>query len=107
ADKSSITDCEGKPHALIIGVAQTEREPAAGEAGFQIHHAEHFHAVRCGGVFIPHHTDVAKAERFNQCVDHFDVWNRFEGVRARWYWKRTQLRPADLLSAAMGDQNRL
>ena len=47
-------------------VPDADREPASFHLGFEIKDTEHLHAVERHGIFFVHHTDVAKAEGFNQ-----------------------------------------
>src|SRR6516164_789724 len=63
--KHSDSDYATEPEALIVAVPQSKCEPASLEAGTQVHHAEHLHAVRRDGVFLLNHADPAEAEGFD------------------------------------------
>ena len=60
-----------------MAVPQAYRETAALESGTQVHHPEHLHAVRGYRVLLPYHANLAKAEGFDQLLDHGDMGNRF------------------------------
>jgi hypothetical protein len=58
-------------------------KPASLEAGTEIHHAEHLHAVGRDGVFLPYHANLSEAERFDQLLDDGNVGNGFVGCCGR------------------------
>ena len=75
ADKDSQANGATQPKALVMAVPQADGEPASLEAGAQVHDAEHLHAIRRDGIFLPHHANLAKAEGFDQFFHHRDMRN--------------------------------
>ena len=57
-------------------VAQADGEAAPVEAGTQVHHSEHLHAVRGYRVLLPDDTNLSEAERFDQLLHNRDVRDR-------------------------------
>jgi hypothetical protein len=83
---------------FVMAVAQAYGEPAALEAGAEVHHPEHLHAVRRHGVFFPHHANLAKAEGFDQLLDDGDMWNWFVRCCASWRWHSGQFLSGELVA---------
>ena len=59
-----ISDREGQPHRLVIGIAQADRKAHIAVLVIEVQRAEHLHAVRRNGVFVADYLDVTKAQGF-------------------------------------------
>ena len=68
-----ISDREGQPHRLVIGIAQADREARIAVLVIQIERAEHLHAVGRDGVFVANDMDMPESERFDQRLDHLNA----------------------------------
>jgi hypothetical protein len=76
ADQHAAADAHGEPHALVIGVADADGEPDAGDAVFEVQDAEHPHSIAGNSVFVAHDFDVAEAEGFKQRFHNLVVGER-------------------------------
>jgi hypothetical protein len=64
-------------HGFVVRVSDAEKEPDAGRNGFEFDDAEKLHAVVRNRVLVFDDTDVPVRERFHDCLDDFDVRDRF------------------------------
>jgi len=98
-----ISDREGQPHRLVIGIAQADREARIAVLVIQIERAEHLHAVGRDGVFVANDMDMPESDRFDQRLDHLAIRNRLvhRGRRRR---NRPQFIARNFGCAAMGNE---
>src|SRR5215469_11228865 len=79
-----------------MAIPQAYGEPAPLEAGAQVHHTEHLHAVGRNGVLLPHYADLAEAEGLDQFLHHGNVGNGFVGG-----CRRRRLHPGEFIPSEL------
>ena len=86
AHEHAIATRHLQAHALVMGVAQPDRETASFHLGCEVENPKGFHAIRRDCVLIVHDSDVAKPEGLDESLHNFVVWDRAVRFRCLRCW---------------------